>query len=273
MDRIVFLGTAGDSSVMARQLRASGGIVLQIGEMQMHIDPGPGSLVRAREFGVNPRATGVMLVSHNHVNHAHDVNAVVHAMTLGGFDKKGVLIANTTVVQGNGRCSPTISTFAQSCIERIIVLQPGQKAAVEDVEVHAIPAFHSDSSGIGFRILAPLYTIGYSGDTAFSKEAASALEGCDILILNVTFPDALEADGHLNREGAQKVVEQVKPKLVLITHFGFEMLKADPLLEARHIQLATGVQTVAAHDGLSIVPATYAARSEQARLSGFLPPL
>ena len=86
MDRIVFLGTSGDSSVTAKQQRASGGFVLQIGELQFHIDPGPGALVRAKEFGINARATSAVLVTNNHLNHAHDVNAVVDAITLRCID-------------------------------------------------------------------------------------------------------------------------------------------------------------------------------------------
>src|SRR3989344_5577259 len=118
MDRIVFLGTAGDSSVTSKQLRASGGIIIQIDDLQFHIDPGPGSLVRAKEFSINPRATSAILVTHNHLNHANDVNAIIDAMTLGGFDRKGVLIANQSTINGDKMYPPALSAFHQSCIER-----------------------------------------------------------------------------------------------------------------------------------------------------------
>ena len=138
MAKIIFLGTAGDSSVSARQLRASGGIILQTDEIQLHIDPGPGAIVRANQYGINPRATDAILVSHNHVNHSNDLNAAIDAMTLGGFDKKGVLIASHTVVNGDDRNNSCLSTFHRACLERIILLKPGQKSAVEQIEIHAI---------------------------------------------------------------------------------------------------------------------------------------
>ncbi|MDP7476371.1 MAG: hypothetical protein QF655_01925, partial [Candidatus Woesearchaeota archaeon] len=53
---IIFLGTGGDSYVVGKQLRASGGIILQINDDQYHIDPGPGALVMAKETGINLRA-------------------------------------------------------------------------------------------------------------------------------------------------------------------------------------------------------------------------
>ena len=65
---IIFLGTGGDSYVIGRQLRASGGIILQLDEDQYHIDPGPGSLVMAKEAGINLRANTALFVSNNSIN-------------------------------------------------------------------------------------------------------------------------------------------------------------------------------------------------------------
>ena len=269
MDRIVFLGTSGDSRVTAKQQRASGGFVLQIGEFQFHVDPGPGALVRAKEFAINSRATSGVIVTNNHLNHAHDVNAIVDAMTLGGIDKKGVLIGCESALHGDELRPPALSGFHRNCLERIIVLKAGQKAAIEDVEIHGIASSHEDATAVGVRILAPKFTIGYSGDTAYSKDLVEGLDGCDIVILNVTHPEATKVNYHLNRTDAIKILEKIHPKLAIITHFGFAMLKADPLLEARQMQISTGVQVVAAHDGLTLSPQSYAAQSNQARLTTF----
>ncbi|MDP3733946.1 MAG: hypothetical protein Q8R37_01840, partial [Nanoarchaeota archaeon] len=59
---------------------------------------------------------------------------------------------------------------------------------------------------------------------------------------------------NLDTAAATKIIAHVKPKLAILTHFGLEMLKADPLNEAREIQRITGVQTIAASDGLTITP-------------------
>ncbi|MBW2980191.1 MBL fold metallo-hydrolase, partial [Candidatus Woesearchaeota archaeon] len=70
----MFLGTAGDAFVLGRQLRTSGGIILNVGENQFHIDPGPGALSVAKQCGINIRANTAVFVSHAHLMHSNDIN-------------------------------------------------------------------------------------------------------------------------------------------------------------------------------------------------------
>ncbi|MCK4589901.1 MAG: hypothetical protein KAT77_05635 [Nanoarchaeota archaeon] len=269
MAKIIFLGTGGDKSVIGRQIRASGGIILQDNNLQFHIDPGPGSLVKAKEFGINLRANTALLVTHNHVGHCNDVNAVIDAMTLSGLDKKGVLIANETVINGHESMTPTLTNFHKNCLEKTIALKPGQKVGIEDIEIHATPAQHHDPNTIGFKIVTPRFILGYTSDTAYTKELAEAFENTDILILNMVYPGDTKTDNHLNKESVIKLLQKTKPRLAIIQHFGFDVLKADPLLESRDIQRQTGIQTIAAKDGFIITPASYDARSKQQRLNLF----
>jgi len=74
---ILFLGTSGEISVTGRQLRGSGGIILKTKECQFLIDPGPGALNKAIEYGINIRENTAVLLSHAHMNHCNDINPVV----------------------------------------------------------------------------------------------------------------------------------------------------------------------------------------------------
>ena len=109
-----------------------------------------------------------------------DNNAVVDAMTYGGLDKKGVLVTNQTVVNGSEGIKPYLTNFHKNCLERIIVLDTGQKLAIEDVEVNALPADNPfDPSAIGFKFYTPEFVLGYSSDTSYSKALIKAYQGCD----------------------------------------------------------------------------------------------
>ncbi len=264
--KIIFLGTGGDSYVVSKQLRASGGIILQIGDDQFHIDPGPGALIMSREVGINLRANTALLATHNHINHCNDVNAVIDAMTYGGFDKTGVLVASNNVVNGDETYQPFLQKYYRGCLERFIVLEAGRKVGINDVEIAAIKAKHSDPYAIGFKFITPDYTLTYTGDTAFSAEILPEYENSSILILNVPCLKKEESKINLCKEDAIKIISKVKPKLAIITHFGTNFLKADPLYEVRDIQKETGCQVIAASDGMVINPISYAIEQGQKTL-------
>jgi len=254
MVKIIFLGTAGNTAVVSKQLRGSGGIIIQVEDLQFHLDPGPGALVKAREFGINPHNTTAILVSHNHINHCSDLNAMIDAMTHGGIERRGLILGSKSVLQPQNESYPVISKYHQQLVEKIIPLEKNHKVGIELVEINAIPTEHHDPTAVGFKIFCPKLTISYTGDTAISDELLESLTGSNLLILNVPYPSKKEVHGNLNTDDAIKIVSHVRPKLVILTHFGSDMLKADPILEAREVQRITGVQTIAAQDGLIISP-------------------
>ncbi len=267
--RILFLGTGAQSIVIGKQTRASGGIIIQSGGSQIHIDPGPGTLIRAREYGANLRENTALLVSHNHLGHCNDVNAVVDAMTYAGLDRQGVLISNETLINGTEDIKPYLTKFHRNCLEKVMVLKEDQRAAIYDVEIKAMPAVHSEPNTIGFRIVTPDFDLVYTSDTAYSSKLVEAYKDCDILILNVVNPTEFKTTGNLCTEDAVKIIEKVKPSLSIITHFGIKMIEADPINEAREIQKQTKQQVISAKDGMSINPSTYAAKSKQKLLKSY----
>lgn len=266
---IIFLGTGGDSYVVGKQIRASGGIILQIDENQFHIDPGPSSLIMAREVGVNLRGNTALLVSHNHLNHCNDINAVIDAMTYSGFDKTGVLIANDTAINGSQTYIPFLQEYYKNCLERYIVLNAGQKVGINDVEIMALKAKHSETNAIGFKFFTPQYTLTYSGDTKYSAEVVEEYKNSNILILNVPFLKKEKDNDGLSKEDAVKIINAVKPRLTIITHFGMDFIKSDPLYEVREIQKETNCQVIAAKDGMVINPLSYSVEQGQRTLVAF----
>jgi ribonuclease BN (tRNA processing enzyme) len=257
MAKIIFLGTAGSSAVVSKQLRSSGGIVLQIGDLQFHIDPGPGALNKAKEFGVNVHHNTAVLVSHNHINHCNDLNVVVDAMTHGGIEHRGIVLGSKSVLHTTEQYHPFLTKYHQNLVEKIIPMEKNHKVGIELVEINALSAEHTDPTAIGFKFFCPKFTVAYSGDTKLTDKLVEELGGTDILILNVPYPGDQAVGMNLDTSAAIKIISAVRPKLAILTHFGLEMLKADPLQEAREVQRITGIQTIAARDGLTIAPEGY----------------
>ena len=211
---IIFLGTGTDPYVVGRQIRAAGGIIIQINDHQFHIDPGPGALALASQCSVNLRATTAVLVSHNHLYHCNDVNAVVDAMTYSGFDKKGVLVSNNTLINGAEGYQPYLVDFYKNCLERFIVVEPEHKVAIDDIEILALKTRHKEPKAIGFKFFTPQFTLTYSGDTKYSKDIVESYRNSNILILNVPFVRKEEAEESMNLccEDAVKIIKEIIEK-------------------------------------------------------------
>ncbi|HLC97741.1 MAG TPA: MBL fold metallo-hydrolase [Candidatus Nanoarchaeia archaeon] len=267
MARLVFLGTAGSSTVARKQLRSSGGFILQMEELQFHFDPGPGTLRKAQECGISLQHTTALLVSHSHLNHCNDLNLMIEAMTHEGIERRGLLLASKSVVQPQDEAHPILTKHHQQLLEKIIPFEKDRKIGIELIEINALPVDHTDATAIGFKIFCPKFTLSYPGDTAITPELLESLVGSDVLVLNVPYPGKQAQGKNLDTQAAVQIVSHVKPKLVILTHFGMEMLKADPFLEARDVQRITGVQTIAAKDGLAI--ALGAGDISQAPVKGF----
>lgn len=272
--KIVFLGTGGDSAVVGKQLKASGGIIIQVDDSQFHLDPGPGALVRAAEYGINLRNNVAILCSHNHLNHCNDINAVIDAMSLRGMDIHGVLVGNKTVINGNIVDGKEIeksylTEFHRKLMERVIALEAGKRVGINNIEIKATATKHSDPDCIGFRLLTPNFIMGYTSDTGYTRSLLEDFKDVDLLILNVQNPDDISDENHLCSHEAIKIINETKPKLAIVTHFGAKMVDADVLTQARFIQKETNVQTIAARDGMVINPISYSVNLRQKTLNLF----
>lgn len=268
-DKIIFLGTSGDEFVTSKQIRASGGIIIQTEGYQFHLDPGPGALVQAKKAFVNPRENTAVLVSHAHINHCNDINAVLAAMSKNKLDIKGVLIANDTLINGDEKNRPYLTEFHKNCVERIIIPNAGQKIGIEVIEISALKTKHTDLKAVGFRFDTPKFSLVYSGDTAYMAELSDEYKDADILILNVVCPADKKEGLNLNSEDAVNIIKRVKPRLAVITHFGKDMLEANPIYQARDLSKITETTVIAAEDGMVLDPSNYASKTRQKKLESF----
>ena len=65
-------------------------------------------------------------------------------MTYSGLDKKGVLIANKTVINGSEEHKPPLNPYYRDFLERFIVLEEGQRVGINEIEILALKTKHSE---------------------------------------------------------------------------------------------------------------------------------
>ena len=93
MATVTFLGTGGARVLVFKQLLASGGLWLDFEGTRLSFDPGPGALVQATQRKLYPTQLDGIILSHRHLDHASDVNAMIEGMTTGGLEPKGTVFA------------------------------------------------------------------------------------------------------------------------------------------------------------------------------------
>jgi len=250
---LVLLGTGGGRFATITQKRRTGGIRILQDKINLHLDPGPGALVYSLEAGLDPQKINGVLISHCHPDHYNDAEVLIEAMTRGMTKKKGVLAAATSVLKGNKQCEPSISQYHQSMPEQVIDAKPGEVFNIENLKVHVAEARHTDPDAVGFRFETPdLGDFAYTSDSEYFEGIGKPYQGVRLLLLCVMRPAGSPWKGHMTTDDAIQILEEAKPEMTVLTHFGMQMIFKGPVNEARYIQEKTGIPTIAGADGMHI---------------------
>jgi len=251
---LVFLGTGGGRFATITQKRRTGGIRILHEKVNAHLDPGPGALVYSLEAGLDPQKLNGVLISHCHPDHYNDAEVFIEAMTRGMTRKRGVLAAPRSVLEGNAQCEPSVSKYHKQMPEQAIEAKLGASFSIDDIRVSVAKAKHTDPDAVGFRFETPNFgDIAYTSDSEYFDGIGRQYQGVRLLILCVMRPSGNPWTGHMTTDDAVKIVEESKPEMAVLTHFGMQMIFKGPDSEARLIQQRTGIQTVAASDGMHIL--------------------
>jgi ribonuclease BN (tRNA processing enzyme) len=246
--RIIFLGTAGARVTVFKQVRASGGIWLTLNDTNILIDPGPGSLVRClrSRAKLNPEELDAIILSHKHLDHSADVNAMIEAMTGGGFKKKGILFAPMDALEQD----PVVLRYLRNYLDKIEILKEGSFYTVKNVKfttpvkhIHGVETY-------GINFVDKNTSLSYITDTRYFEALSDHYKG-DILIINVVRLKPSPYD-HLCLEDAKNIIKAVKPKLAILTHFGMTIIRAKPWELVEKLSSELGIKVIAANDGMNL---------------------
>lgn len=244
---IVFLGTGGARIVVAKQLRATGGMWFSLNGTNFIVDPGPGSLVRitSSKHHLDPSKLDAILLSHKHLDHSGDINIMIEAMTTGGTIKRGKLFCPQDALEGEDR---VIYPYLKDFVNEIVILSEKETYTINGVKFTTPTRQHHPGEVYGFIFNNGKVKISYVVDTKYFSELASIYKA-DIMILNVIRVKPTEI-AHLCIEDVKAIILKAKPKTAILTHFGMTVLKAKPWELAETLSQETGIKVIAANDGM-----------------------
>lgn len=247
MSEIRFLGTGGGRMVVLNQLRRSGGFWLKLGNVNILQDPGPGCLVMVHKLRLRPGTLDAIVLSHRHIDHSNDINVLTEAMTRGGFEHRGRLIVPADCLVSD----PVVLQYVRPFTE-ITEIKEGMEIALQDIKIEfPVRNMHPvETYGAIYKFGSG--KLGYIPDTEYFPGLAEAYKGVDFLIINVVRMKTDRKIRHLNMNDAAELINTIRPKKAILTHFGLQVLKASPEFQAKNISGKTGVEVIAAYDGLKL---------------------
>ncbi len=262
MISVRFLGTGGARFVVAKQIRASGGMWFRFGPdgpddpgpvTQIHVDPGPGALVRALSAvpPCEPTQLDAIALSHKHLDHSCDVNAMIEAMTTGGYRRRGAILAPHDAFAGEAVILP----YAAAFVPRHEVL--GERAGpleINDVTLRGTVRHRHGVETYGMHFRYRGTTVSYLPCSRYFEGLAEdyAAHRPDVLIVNVLQYEAAGNVDHLDFAQARRIFEIVRPRVGVMTHFGTKMLERRPDRLAARLEDELGMRAFAAVDGWTL---------------------
>lgn len=233
--KIKFLGTGGGRFVMITQKRRTGGMLLKSSgdgkeDLRLYIDPGPGALVYSLKEGVDLKKLDGLIVTHAHLDHCNDAEAIIEAMTHGCKEKRGVLIGNSTVLKGlnteKEEFTQEISTYHQNAVRKVKEMKVEENITLKGRKIQFFRTKHGEPNTMAFKIKRKNQneTVGFITDSALFDDLLKFFSDCSYLIINVLRPKGKEWEGHLNINDVAEILNHIRPKKAILHHFGYSML-------------------------------------------------
>ena len=217
------------------------------------IDPGPGSLRQLIRLNFTYNDLDTIVLTHFHPDHCLDVISFLFASRyplaprtkslsmIGAFGLKS-FYEGAVGIFGDAVVPEKFELSLKEVREETIV---GNKT-----ELTAKPVLHTDNS-IGIRYKGPHgKTLCYSGDTGYCNNIIKLARKADLLILECSFPDTGEIDGHLTPSYAGRIAREAEAKSLLLTHLypvceGYDILSQCKKEFSGEVQIASDLMKIA----------------------------
>jgi len=201
--------------------RSSACIKVTDGTTTVLLDSGPGSLRQLMRAETEINDIDLVCYTHLHVDHTADFVPLLFASKYAPLPRTRdlAIMAAPGFRDFYDRLTYAYGDWIvpENCT--LVWLDAGRPAVFGSLTITAAPVRHTPHS-IAFRLAdSSGKSMVYSGDTDYCREIIDLAVGCDVLILECSFPDDQYHEGHLTPERAGKIAAEAGCRQLVLTHF------------------------------------------------------
>jgi len=214
--------------------RLSSSYLLVTGQANFLIDVGPSVVRRLLECGYTTRDIDTVILTHFHVDHTADLSTFLFASNYDVIPRTKELF----IIGGEGlhdfyRGLLAVYPWLLPKSYEICLHELREGTLKKSGLVITTSHMEHNNESIGVRIEGDKSVV-FSGDTDYTQNLIELVKETDLLVVECSFPEK-KANGHLNLAMVQKVVEQAKPKRVILSHLypdwdGYKGVLHSPIL-------------------------------------------
>jgi ribonuclease BN (tRNA processing enzyme) len=200
--------------------RGSPCIAARIGKNLLAFDCGPGALRAMATAGLEWAKLDGIFVTHFHTDHIADIGPLLFTLNIPDVDRTRPLVLygppgfrdfHRRLVAAYGDW--LIPKRYDLSIEEL----HGEPVEADEWRVETASAVHSKPAH-AYRLEADGRSFVYSGDTDYSDDIITLATGCDLLVLECSYPNELEVDGHLTPAKAGRMAAKAGCAKLVLTH-------------------------------------------------------
>jgi len=231
--------------------RGSPCIAVRGGKELFAFDLGPGALRAMGTAGVAWAELDAVFITHFHTDHIGDLAPLLFAYNIPDTNREfplrlcgppGIekLYENLVAAYGEWLVPKRYELFIEELADAPL------EGAAWRLEI--APAEHSRPA-YAYRFEADGASMVYSGDTDYSESIVSLASGCDLLILECSYPNEIEIAGHLIPRKAADMARRTGCKKLVLTHIYPVCADYDLIAECKETYNG---DVVLAEDGMEI---------------------
>jgi ribonuclease BN (tRNA processing enzyme) len=197
--------------------RCSSAYLLSCGDNLLLIDAGPAVVRRLLEYGYSVDMIDVVILTHFHVDHSADLSTFLFACNYGMIprEKPLLLIGGPGMHRFYRGLLAIYPWLAPKSYKLTVKSLPKGSLETGGLLIESVGMNHNPES-IGVRI-SHNSSVTFSGDTGYTRKLGKLARHTDLLVTECAYPEK-KAKGHMNLAALRRVVEEAKPRRVILSH-------------------------------------------------------